>query len=122
MVDISIDKGFARIELNLDVYGLETMYSVAFQMSDYAYIYFHKGSAGCMVVVNISYQDEDMNTDKNLSEISKDFLNHLINYNVYKFNAEKKYLFRSMLIQKLFDNPQLAGEISRIKDANEHIS
>ncbi len=113
MVNVSMDGDFARFSLNLDIYGLETLYSVGFQMSDYAYIYYYKGSADCIVVVNISYQDEELNTEERLLALAKDFMNHAINYNVYKFNAQRKHLFRSMLVQKIFDNPRFSAHLNR---------
>ncbi|MFP4657044.1 MAG: hypothetical protein ACLFNK_05710 [Candidatus Woesearchaeota archaeon] len=116
MVDISIDNGFVRFELNLEIYGYEAICSVAFQMSDYLYVYFYKGKDDSSVVVNMSYQDEENNTTEQLNDVAKDYLNHLINYNVYKFNAERKYLFRTMLVQKIFDNPDFSEHVN-VKDA-----
>lgn len=112
MVDISIDGEFVKFELNLDIYDLETVYSVAFQMSEYSYLYFHSGTSDSKIVVNLSYQESD-NSKNSLMDLAKSFFNHLINYKVYKFNAGRKHLFRSMILQKSYDNPDFSSYLKQ---------
>ena len=102
----TIEKDFVKLELNPKLYDVETIYSAAYQLMEDAYVYFD-GDPDIEITVHLSYKDEGMNKEKELSDLAKKFLNHLVNYTFYKINSKKKEVLRALLLRKSFENVNL---------------
>ena len=97
-----IENDFIKIYLNPKLYNLETIYSSAYQLMETVNIIL-EGDPDVEVIVNLSYKEKD-NTEKELTELAKEFSNKLINYSYYKINTKNKALLRSLLLKKSFEN------------------
>lgn len=102
----TIEDNFIKIDLDPDMYSLESAYAVGYQMLENAYIYF-KGNPKTNIEVYISHIDDSENSEENLSLLGKKFLNHLVNHINYTMNSKEKELVRALLLKKSFDNIDL---------------
>lgn len=99
MVNLNYSDGFVIFSLNPSIYDLESIYSVAFQFIEVAFIVLD-GDPEVEIKISLSNIDDGKNSNQNLEVLAKEFLNDLINYRCYKSHVEKTKVVRSLMIEK----------------------
>lgn len=96
--DISVESGVAILKLKASVYPIDVVYSAAYTMLDKAYILFDGDQDE--VIVSIRSKEAD-SSDELVKSLGVEFADQLINYGVYKNQAEKNAGIRQAIIQRV---------------------
>jgi His-Xaa-Ser system protein HxsD len=94
------------LKINPKMYNLETVYSAAYQILENNYVFFD-GDPEKEILVNISFKENSKNTEKNLENAGKEFMNHLLNYNFERINSNNKEMLRALLLKQSFTSIKL---------------
>jgi His-Xaa-Ser system protein HxsD len=96
-IQINEKEEYALLSINPKIYPLDIIYSASYIMIDKAYI-FLDGNPDEEIIVELRKRE---NTSLSLKEIVYDFNNELLNYAVYKQQAENNKIIRETILQKI---------------------
>lgn len=115
MKNIEVDGDEAVVEVNTDLFTLETVYSAAYVLIDRAYFSFDGDPEGTVEVYIKAKDGEDA------EKVANEFNNELVNYAVYFEQAERNEDVRSAIIERALGT-NLEGEVENMKDVEDFLS
>ena len=110
--NFKIEKGYISVTINSKIYPLDVICSAAYIFIDKAYVIIDNDPKGR---ITVELKPKSKGTD--LGILGSDFYNELLNYNVYRIQAEKNSVIRQNIIQRalLTNDPDLMKESENVK-------